>query len=329
MVTGGAGFIGSHLVDSLLEHGCKVRVLDNLVNGKLENLSDHLDAENFQFFRGSITDPLDVQLAMEKIDVVFHLACLGVRHSIAHPFENHRVNAEGSLLVLDAAYRAKVSRFLYCSSSEVYGTAEYVPMPETHPTHPCTVYGASKLAGEAYARAYYKAYGMEIIIVRPFNTYGPRSHYEGDAGEMVPKSIVRALNGQPIIVFGDGTQTRDFTYVMDVASALVSAAESNAMLGETLNVGSNFEISIKDLAHKIAEMVGNANTQVEFTSERPGDVLRLYADPKKFVELCNWKPEVGFDEGLAKTIDYFLNHPLGIKGLIESESGRNWEAMYR
>jgi len=315
LVTGGAGFIGSLLVDELIRKGCTVRVLDNLVNGKLENLSNHLGQENFQFFRGSITDPLDVQRAMEGINVVFHLACLGVRHSIAHPFENHRVNAEGSLFVLNAAYRAKVERFVYCSSSEVYGTAEYVPMPETHPTHPCT------------ARAYYKTYRMATTIVRPFNTYGPRSHHEGDAGEMIPKSIVRALNGQPVIVFGDGSQTRDFTYVEDTAKGLLAAVECDAMIGKTLNIGCNFEISIKDLAYKIAEMVSNQEAEVVFTPQRPGDVLRLFADPKRFIELCSWQPQVSFDEGLIKTINFFRNHPLGIKSLMETESGRNWEKL--
>ena len=327
LVTGGAGFIGSHLVDALLPHGCKVRVLDNLVNGRMDNVSHHSEDEDFEFIRGSVTDPLDVERAMDGIEVVFHLACLGVRHSIAHPFENQRVNAEGSLLVLDTAYRAEVERFVYCSSSEVYGTAEYVPMPESHPTHPCTVYGAGKLAGEAYARAYHKTYGMPTTIVRPFNTYGPRSHHEGDAGEMIPKSIVRALNGQPVIVFGDGSQTRDFTYVKDTARALVAAAESDTMIGKTLNIGCNFEISIKDLADKITEMVSNPESKVVFTPHRPGDVLRLFADPKRFIELCSWQLQVSFDEGLTKTIDFFRNHPLGIKGLMDSESGRNWEEI--
>ena len=325
LVTGGAGFIGSHLVDALLSHGCKVRVLDNLVNGRMDNVSHHSEDEDFEFIRGSVTDPLDVERAMEGIDVVFHLACLGVRHSIAHPFENHRVNAEGSLFVLDAAYRIKVERFVYCSSSEVYGTAEYVPMPESHPTHPCTVYGAGKLVGEAYARAYYRTYGMSTVILRPFNTYGPRSHHEGDAGEMIPKSIVRALNGQPIMVFGDGFQTRDFTYVEDIARALVAGAESDAMIGQTLNVGSNFEISIRDLAQRIYEEVNNSDCKVTFTPGRPGDVLRLYADSTKFAEICGWQPQVSLDEGLANTIDFFRNHPIGLKGLIESEAGRNWE----
>jgi len=327
LVTGGAGFIGSHLVDALMHSNCEVRVLDNLVNGKLENISHHIGSERFEFIQGSITDPLDVVRALDKIDVVFHLACLGVRHSIAHPFETHRVNAEGSLLILDASYRAGVERFVYCSSSEVYGTAEYIPMPESHPTHPCTVYGSSKLAGEAYARAYYRTYGMPTVILRPFNTYGPRSHHEGDAGEMIPKSIVRALNDQPILIFGDGNQTRDFTYVEDTASALIAGAETDAIIGQTLNIGSSFEISVKDLASKILDLMSTSKSQIEHTSDRPGDVMRLYADFKSFVDICSWKPHVDFEEGLLKTINYFKNHPLPPEFLMNEEAGQNWEAV--
>ena len=324
LVTGGAGFIGSHLVDELIRRSCAVRVLDNLVNGKLENLSHHLGHRNFEFMSGSVCDPLDVERAMKDIEVVFHLACLGVRQSIAHPFENQRVNAEGTLLVLDAANRAKNRRFVYCSSSEVYGTAECVPMSELHPTHPCTIYGSSKLAGEAYTRAYHKTYGMPTVILRPFNTYGPRSHHEGDAGEMIPRSIVRALRGAPIIVFGDGSQTRDFTYVEDTAMALIEAAECDAMIGKSLNMGSNCEISIKELAYTIAERASNSTVEVEFWDKRPGDVLRLWADSSEFTKLCNWHPKIDFEAGLAKTIHFFRKHPLGIERLFQSQSERNW-----
>jgi UDP-glucose 4-epimerase len=325
LVTGGAGFIGSHLVDELMGKGCSVRVLDNLTNGKLENISGHLKSGKCEFRQGSVTDPFDVGHAVEGIDIVFHLACLGVRNSISHPFENHRVNAEGALLLLNAASMTKVKRFIYCSSSEVYGTAQYIPMNESHPTNPCTVYGAGKLAGEAYARAFHKTYNLKVVIIRPFNVYGPRSHYKGDAGEMIPKSIVRALNGKPIIIFGDGLQTRDFTYVGDTVRALTLAAENDIIVGETFNVGSGFEITMNDLALKIIGLVKNEKARIDLSSGRPGDVLRLYADSTKFTDLCGWRPQVDFDNGLIRTVDYFLNHPSGINALIEAETGRNWE----
>jgi UDP-glucose 4-epimerase len=325
LVTGGAGFIGSHLVSELIRENCTVRVIDNLANGKLENLRDHLESGRFEFFLGSITDPFDVSRAMAGMDMVFHLACLGVRHSISHPYENHRVNAEGTLLVLQEAYKAGVERFVYCSSSEVYGTAEYVPMPENHPTHPCTVYGASKLAGEAYARAYYKTYKLDTVIVRPFNTYGPRSHHEGDAGEVIPKSIVRALNGKPVLIFGDGSQTRDYTFVEDTARGLMEAARCDDAVGLTLNMGSGYEISIKDVAERIIGMIGDHSSKIEYQKSRPGEVLRLHADSSMFRKVTNWSPTVSFDEGLSKTIEWFRSRPEGISALLTQETGINWE----
>ncbi len=325
LVTGGAGFIGSHLVDALLEEGCYVKVIDNLANGKLENVHHHEGNERFKFFRGDITDPFDVALAMEGIEIVFHLACLGVRHSIKHPFETHRVNAEGTLFVLQEAYKAGVQKFIYCSSSEVYGTAEYIPMSESHPTHPCTIYGASKLAGEAYTRAYYNTYGLQTVIIRPFNTYGPRSHHEGDAGEMIPKSIVRTLNGQPVVIFGDGSQTRDFTYVRDSVQGIVEIAKSDHAIGCTLNMGSGFEISMKEVAENILEMTGEVSSHIRYLEKRPGDVLQLYADSTELYNLIGWRPKTPFKEGLLQTIQWFQSRPEGIASLLQQEKVVNWE----
>jgi UDP-glucose 4-epimerase len=325
LVTGGAGFIGSHLVDALIEEGCFVRVLDNLSNGRSENLEQQKGGSRFNFILGNVLEPSDVVRAIEGIDIVFHLACLGVRHSIKCPFENQRVNAEGTLTVLREAHQAGVKKFVYCSSSEVYGSAEYVPMPETHPTHPTTVYGAGKLAGEAYTRAYYNTYGLNTVILRPFNTYGPRSHHEGDAGELIPKSVVQVLNKKPILIFGDGSQTRDYSYVGDIVKGIIEAAKCDEIIGRTFNIGSSFEISIKEIAKMILEMTGNSTSKIEYLNSRPGDVLRLHADSTVFRKIASWHPQVAFKDGLLKTIRWFESRPEGISTLLKQDTGINWE----
>lgn len=325
LVSGGAGFIGSHLVDALIKKGCYVRVLDNLSNGTLRNLKQHKDNRNFKFVLGSVVNPRDITESFMDIDIVFHLACLGVRHSIRLPFENHRVNAEGTFLVLAKARECRVKKFIYCSSSEVYGTAEYIPMPESHPLRPSTVYGASKLAGEVYTGAYNKTYGLKTVVVRPFNTYGPRSHHEQDAGEMIPKSIVRLLNNKPILIFGDGAQTRDYTYVEDIAEGLVKAAESDDLIGLTLNLGSGFEVTIKTVAESLSRLLGVPQPKIRYLKNRPADVLRLYADLSAFNKITHWKPRVSFEEGLLKTIRWFKSRPEGPATLLKEEKAINWE----
>jgi UDP-glucose 4-epimerase len=262
---------------------------------------------------------------LRGVELVFHLACLGVRHSIHSPRENHEVNATATLQLLAAARDAGVERFVYVSTSEVYGTARWVPMTEEHPTSPMTVYGASKLAGESYTRAYYTTYGFQTVVVRPFNTYGPRCHHEGDSGEVIPKFLLRCMADRPMVVFGDGTQTRDFTYVTDTASGIVAAGVADAAIGQTVNLGSGQEISIKVLAEAVASAAGKSNAQIEHDAARPGDVLRLLADTTRARTVFGYAPKVGLKEGIARLFAWYLAHGEPPEKLLEQERVRNWE----
>ncbi len=324
LVTGGAGFIGSHLVDELILQGHFVRVIDNLSNGKKENITQHFQNPKFEFILGDITNSDDIRKAMKDIDIVFHLACLGVRHSIAYPLENHKVNALGTLVVLEGALKVKVSRFIYCSSSEVYGTAVSVPMKENHPTYPYTVYGASKLSGEAYTRAYHLTYRLNTIIIRLFNSYGPRSHHEHFSGELIPRSIIRALCNKPLVIFGDGTQTRDFTYVKDSVDGILSVLKTDKTIGNTYNIGSDSEITINKVAQLIVQEAGNSIVKTKHLKPRPGDVLRLYADSSRFRNLTGWKPEISLRKGLSETISWFRSQALDPHELLKQSKEMNW-----
>ncbi len=231
IVTGGAGFIGSELVRQLAARGERVVIVDNLVNGTRANVEDVLSRLGDAARAGHPRPRRAGAAPLRGRTVVYHLACLGVRHSVHSPHENHDVNATATLRLLAACRERGVPRFVYVSSSEVYGTAKWAPMTEDHPTFPCTVYGASKLAGECYARAYHTTYGYPTVIVRPFNSYGPRSHHEGDSGEVIPKFLLRCLAGRPMIVFGDGTQTRDFSTSATPRPASCSPATIRAPSG--------------------------------------------------------------------------------------------------
>lgn len=326
LVTGGAGFIGSHLVDRLLgeEDLASLRVLDDLVNGSRSNLEHHDGDPRLTLQVGDITVPADVAAAVDGVDVVFHLACLGVRHSLHAPIRNHEVNASGTLSLLEAARIACVHRFVHVSSSEVFGTAQYAPMDERHPTWPETVYGASKLAGEAYARAYYRTHGMPVVVARPFNTYGPRSHFEGDSGEVIPRTIVRVLCGLPALVFGDGEQTRDFMHVSDTAAGLAALGKSETAIGQTVNLGSGSEVSINDLALVVAEATGRPHLLAEHLDARPGDVRRLLVDDALMRELTGFAPRKPFADGVAELVHWFRTRPESPEQMLARIEDRNW-----
>ena len=322
IVTGGAGFIGSELVRQLAARGDRVVIIDNLINGTRANVEEVL-SDDVVLVEADIRDLDTVWPYLASARVVYHLACLGVRHSVHSPHENHDVNATATLRLLSASRELDVPRFVYVSSSEVYGTAKWVPMTEDHPTFPSTVYGASKLGGECYTRAFYSTYGYPTTVIRPFNTYGPRSHHEGDSGEVIPKFLLRCLAGRPMIIFGDGTQTRDFQWVGDTAAGIILAGEDPHAVGETINLGSGSEVTICELAEQVASAVG-VEVNVRHDPPRPGDVLRLYADMSHAEELLGHVVTTPLSEGLQALLEWYRSRPETPEELLEQEVVHNW-----
>jgi UDP-glucose 4-epimerase len=325
VVTGGAGFIGSHLTDYLLEAGHAVTVLDNLANGKEKNLEIASTFKQFNFIKGDILNQQTCNDVIANADVVYHLACLGVRHSIHSPFENHRVNAEGTLNVLEASRKHSVKRFFYISTSEIYGDIKTFPINESGVPLPKTVYGSSKLAGENYAYSYNRCYGMDTTVLRIFNNYGPRAHYEGDAGEIIPRSIVNILYGKNPIVFGDGLITRDFFYVKDTARALAGLIDIENIAGEIINIGTGEEITMKDLLTKLLKLMRKEKElPIQFLEDRPADVMRLWVDASKFKSISGFTNLMPFEEGLKTTIRYYTEL-MEKKNMLSEIKLKNWE----
>lgn len=323
LVTGGAGFIGSHLVDVLVKNN-KVIVIDDLSIGSEENLKLSKKSGNLKIIRGDITDLPTVKKAISDIGIVFHLAALGVRESINDPFPVQQVNALGTLNLLYEARKNNVEKFIHVSSSEVYGTASRIPMNEEHPLNPETVYGASKLAGEKYALAYFRTHGFPVVVIRPFNTYGPRSHFEGPYGEAIPRFVIRALNNLSPIIFGDGKQTRDFTYVDDTVDGIFKASQSNKSVGDIVNIAYGKERSIREVAEIVLKSLGKTHLKIIYQKDRPGDVKRHFADIKKAKKILHFNPKTSLEEGIARYIDWLKKEKINTKQALKKIEERNW-----
>lgn len=323
IVTGAAGFIGSEIVHQLANMGATVIAVDNLHNGKRENLADIL-SPSVTLVVADIRDHNIMRDLLGRCDIVLHLACLGVRHSIHSPLENHEINATATLHLLELSREASIKRFVYVSSSEVYGTARYVPMVEEHPLTPNTVYGASKLAGERYTDAYWRTYGMDTVVVRPFNAFGPRSHHEGDSGEVIPKFMLQAIAGEPLIIHGDGSQTRDFTDVRDTARGILLAAGCPQLQGTTLNLGQGKEITINELAELVGAVVDRNSVTVHHEPPRPGDVLRLCADTTLANNRIGYAPLITLKDGLLNLRNWYLQQERSPTELLSEMRVKNW-----
>jgi len=308
LVTGADGFIGSHLTETLLETGCTVRALSlyNSFNdwGWLEVLKGK---ENLDVVCGDVRDPHFCKEITKDIDVVFHLAALiAIPYSYVAPDSYVDTNVKGTLNICQAAKENGCGRVIHTSTSEVYGTAQYVPIDEKHPLQPQSPYSASKIGADAMAKSFFNTFELPLTIARPFNTYGPRQ----SARAVIPTIITQIASGKKQIKLGDLTPTRDLSYVEDICQGFITLAECEKAIGETVNIGSNFEVSIGDVVDNIKEIM-NSDVQVITDNVRlrpeKSEVFRLWCDNTKIRELTGFEPEYSIKEGLKKTIDWFTN----------------------
>jgi len=306
LVTGAGGFIGSNLVEKLVQKGCKVKAFVHYNSrnswGWLEN-SEHKNG--FEVISGDIRDADIVRHAMLEVDTVFHLAALiGIPYSYVSPEAYVETNIKGSLNILQAAKDFGVRRIIHTSTSEVYGTAQFVPIHENHPINPQSPYAASKSAADFLSLSFFRSFGLPVVIIRPFNTYGPRQ----SARAIIPTIITQVLSGNKTIKLGALDPTRDLTYVDDTAEGFICAGMADQGEGEIINLGNNSEISIHDLVYLIARMMdAKIIIEEDIKRKRPvkSEVDRLMADNSKAKRLLNWTPEYSLEKGLAKTIDWF------------------------
>lgn len=301
LVTGGAGFIGSHFVEQMAKTNA-VTVYDNFTSSVM-SAGDLRTLGNVKVVRGDILDQKNLNNALRGTDIVFHFAVACVRLSLSREHYVHDVNATGTLNTLLAAKGAGVKRFVYISSSEVYGTALGEKIREDDPIRPTTVYGMSKYAGELYTKHFNDMQGLPTTVIRPFNTYGPRSHFEGVYGEVIPRFVIRAINGKQPIIFGSGLQTRDFTFVSDTVTGIMKASQSDRLLGDCVNIAYGQEVSIFDIAKTVCRAT-NVPFHPIMKAARPNDVAKHYADITRAKKLFAFAPKVHIQDGLTTYISW-------------------------
>jgi UDP-glucose 4-epimerase len=303
LVTGGAGFIGSHLVDALLARGDRVRVVDNLATGHRENLAHVLDA--IEFIQGDLRDTDIARQATQNIEVIFHQAALpSVPRSIKDPAATHAANLTGTLNLLDAARNAGVRRVVAASSSSVYGNTPMLPKVETMTPQPLSPYAVTKLAGEMYCRVFSELYGLSTICLRYFNVFGPRQDPTTQYAGVIAKFITCALNGQPFPVQGDGEQSRDFTYIANVVDANLRAGDSLFNSGAVVNIACGQRVTLNNIISLLNELTAQS-LPPEFGPSRVGDVRHSHADISRARELLNYTPTVDTREGLRRTLEWY------------------------
>ncbi|MET0117308.1 MAG: SDR family oxidoreductase [Sedimenticola sp.] len=319
LVTGGAGFIGSHLVEKLLGQGMDVTVVDNCSTGREENIAHLRDNRRLQFVHADITDSRRIESVFEGVDWVFHMAALAdIVPSIQQPIPYYRSNVDGTVAVLEASRNAGVKRLVYAASSSCYGIPDQYPTPESAPFRPQYPYALTKMLGEQCVMHWSQVYGIPAVSLRMFNVYGPRSRTSGTYGAVFGVFLAQKLAGEPFTVVGDGEQTRDFTYVTDVVEAFIKAAESN-LSGEIMNVGSGHTYSVNRLVDLLDGPVVNI-------PKRPGEPDCTFADVTRIQKLLDWYPQVSFEEGVERMlqhIEYWSQAPVWTPGKI-ADATEDW-----
>jgi UDP-glucose 4-epimerase len=313
LVTGGAGFIGSNLTEALLQRGHFVRVLDDFSTGKRENLIFDKAFPSLEIIEGDIRDYSTCQKAMEGMEYIFHQAALpSVQRSVEDPETSNAVNVGGTLNILLAAKETGVKRVIYASSSSVYGDTPSLPKHEGMPPDPLSPYALQKYIGEQYCRLFYQLYGLEAVSLRYFNIFGPKQDPNSVYSAVIPKFIDALLHGRPPIIFGDGEQSRDFTYIENVVQANLLAMSAEHLHGEAINIACGKRTSLNQLLNILKEILGSKQSPI-YEEPRQGDVKHSLADIRKGKEILNYEPKVGIEIGLKKTVEFFQRQQKNLK----------------
>lgn len=302
LVTGGAGFIGSHLVRSLLERGDQVRVFDNFSTGRRENLPQ--DEARLQVIEGDLRNPAEISSAVRGVEQVFHQAAfVSPPLSMEDPLTCSAINEQGTLNLLEAARREGVQRVVMASSCAVYGAADDLPLKEDVPVQPLSPYAASKVTNELYADLYTRVFNLPVVALRYFNVFGPRQRPDSPYAAAIPIFIQRMMNSMPPVVYGDGNQQRDFIYVKDVVRANLLAAEAPDAPDRVFNVCTGVSTSVLELLDRLKPYFPQA-PEIEFSPPRPGDIYLSLGDPTRAVQWLNFRAQISLEEGLAKTVEW-------------------------
>jgi UDP-glucose 4-epimerase len=320
LVTGGCGFIGSHLVDGLLEQGDEVIVLDNFSTGRPQNLAHQKGNPKLKVYQADISEYGMIESYFEGVTRVFHIAALAdIVPSIQNPIEYHKSNVDGTINVLEASRKAEIKHLVYAASSSCFGIPDHYPTPEDADIRTEYPYATTKWIGEEYVLNWHKVYNLPVTSLRFFNVYGPRSRTSGTYGAVFGVFLAQKLNRKPYTVVGDGNQSRDFTYVTDIAKACIMASESEKAIGEVMNVGSGNHYSI----NRLVELLGGEKIHIP---KRPGEPDCTFADTRKIKNILGWEPKISFEEGVQNMldhIDYWREAPLWTPEKIE-EATKDW-----